>query len=105
MYLYYFCTCSFLKKKGIQSPRINAELLLAYVLKCKRLQLYLSFDRPLTQSEIDSYRDLIKRRSRFEPLQYIIGIVEFYKLEFLKKCLEFVSPSFERFLQFHFNCN
>jgi release factor glutamine methyltransferase len=72
----------YLNKKGIQSPRINSELLLAYVLNCKRLQLYLSFDRPLTQSELDSYRDLIKRRSRFEPLQYIIGIVEFYKLEF-----------------------
>jgi release factor glutamine methyltransferase len=72
----------FLQKKGIQSPRINAELLLASVLKCKRLQLYLSFDRPLKQNEIDDYRELIKRRSNFEPLQYITRFVEFYNLEF-----------------------
>jgi release factor glutamine methyltransferase len=72
----------FLQKKGIQSPRINAELLLASVLKCKRLQLYLSFDRPLKQNEIDDYRKLIKRRSNFEPLQYITRYVEFYNLEF-----------------------
>ncbi len=71
----------FLQKKGIQSPRINAELLLASVLKCKRLQLYLSFDRPLKQYELDSYRVLIKRRGYFEPLQYITGSVEFYNLE------------------------
>jgi release factor glutamine methyltransferase len=72
----------FLQKKGIQSPRINAELLLASVLKCKRLQLYLSFDRPLKQNELDAYREMIKRRSSFEPLQYITGYVEFYNLEF-----------------------
>jgi len=72
----------FLQKKGIQSPRINAELLLASVLKCKRLQLYLSFDRPLKQNELDDYREMIKRRSSFEPLQYITGYVEFYNLEF-----------------------
>jgi release factor glutamine methyltransferase len=71
-----------LQKKGIQSPRINAELLLASVLKCKRLQLYLSFDRPLKQNELDEYRKMIKRRSSFEPLQYITGFVEFYNLEF-----------------------
>jgi len=72
----------FLQKKGIQSPRINAELLLASVLKCKRLQLYLSFDRPLKQNELDEYRRMIKRRSSFEPLQYITGHVEFCNLEY-----------------------
>ena len=72
----------FLQKKGIQSPRINAELLLASVLQCKRLQLYLSFDRPLKQNELDEYRRMIKRRSVFEPLQYITGFVDFYNLEF-----------------------
>lgn len=75
-------SADFLQKKGIQSPRINAEILLAFVLKCKRLQLYLSFDRPLKQNELDDYREMIKRRSSFEPLQYITGYVEFYNLEF-----------------------
>lgn len=77
----------YLKNKGIDSPRINAELLLAKVLSCKRLDLYLSFDRPLIENELTIYRDFIKRRSKNEPLQYIVGSVEFYGLEFI------VNPS------------
>jgi release factor glutamine methyltransferase len=72
----------YLNNKGIESPRINAELLLAHILNCKRLNLYLSFDRPLTEEEIYKYRELLKRRSKFEPLQYIIGNVEFYGIDF-----------------------
>jgi release factor glutamine methyltransferase len=72
----------YLEKKGIESPRMNAELLLADVLKCKRLELYLMYDRPLTEKELTEYREYLKRRSTFEPVQYIIGTVEFYGLEF-----------------------
>lgn len=72
----------YLQKKGIESPRINAELLLAHILNCKRLDLYLAFDRPLTENETNLYREFLKRRSNFEPLQYIIGSVEFYGLNF-----------------------
>jgi release factor glutamine methyltransferase len=72
----------YLKKKGIESPRINAELLLAHILNCKRLDLYLSYDRPLNNDEITQYRDFIKRRGQFEPYQYIVGSVEFYGLKF-----------------------
>ncbi len=70
----------YLKNKGIESPRLNAELLLMHVLKCKRLDLYLLFERPLTKDETDLYRAYLKRRSKFEPLQYIMGEVEFYGL-------------------------
>ena len=77
----------YLKNKGIESPRINAELLLAHILNCKRLNLYLTFDRPLTEEELVQYRSLLKRRVTFEPLQYIIGKVEFYGIEFI------VNPS------------
>ncbi len=70
----------FLGQKGIESPRINAELLLADVIGCKRLDLYLAFDRPLADIELNKYREWIKRRAGFEPLQYIIGTVEFYGL-------------------------
>jgi len=73
----------YLKNKGIESARINAELLLAKVLNCKRLDLYLAFDRPLVENELTVYRDFIKRRSKNEPLQYIVGSVEFYGLEFI----------------------
>jgi release factor glutamine methyltransferase len=72
----------YLKNKGIESPRINAELLLAHILNCKRLNLYLSFEKPLSEEELNKYRELLKRRSKFEPLQYIIGKVEFYGIDF-----------------------
>ncbi len=72
----------YLEKKGIDSPRMNAELLLADILKCKRLELYLMYDRPLNEKELTEYREYLKRRSTFEPAQYIIGTVEFYGLEF-----------------------
>src|SRR4030066_2469653 len=71
----------YLSQKGIESPRINAELLLANILCCKRLDLYLSFERPLSEAEMQKYREHIKRRGTFEPLQYIVGKVEFYGLE------------------------
>jgi release factor glutamine methyltransferase len=72
----------FLEKKRIESPRINAELLLADILGCKRLDLYLSFDRPLSEGEKIKYREYVQRRAKFEPLQYILGYVEFYGLRF-----------------------
>ena len=72
----------YLSKKNIEHPRINAENLLSHVLKCKRLDLYLAFDRPLKEDEIDDYRELIRRRGTAEPLQYIIGNVEFYGMTF-----------------------
>lgn len=72
----------YLTKKGVDSARTNAELLLADILKCKRLDLYLSFDRPLDEKETKIYRDYITRRGQREPLQYITGKVEFYGLEF-----------------------
>ena len=72
----------YLQSKGIESPRINAELLLANILNCKRLDIYLKFDQPLKEDEIKIYREYIRRRGKFEPLQYIIGSVEFFGLEF-----------------------
>ena len=72
----------YLSQKGIESPRTNAELLLADILHCKRLDLYLSFERPLSEDEVKKFRDYIKRRGHFEPLQYIVGKVEFCGLEF-----------------------
>ena len=67
----------FLNSKGIDSARLNAELLLANILNCKRLDLYLMYDKPLKQDELDLFREYLKRRSTFEPFQYIIGKVEY----------------------------
>ena len=75
-------TTDYLAQKGIDSPRANAEILLADILRCKRLNLYLMFDRPLTKDETEKYREYLKRRSKFEPLQYITGTVDFFGMQF-----------------------
>jgi len=71
----------YLNQKGIESGRANAELILAFIINCKRLDLYLLFDRPLTDNELQLYREFLKRRGMFEPLQYILGKTEFFGLE------------------------
>lgn len=75
-------SAQYLDKKGIESSRMNAELLLAAIIGCKRLDLYLSYDKPLSEQEVNKYREFIRRRGTFEPLQYITGKVEFFGLEF-----------------------
>ena len=67
----------YLDSKGIESPRLNAEWLLAHTLGKERIELYLQFDRLLTKSETDEYRSLIKERVKNKPLQYIIGEADF----------------------------
>lgn len=73
---------TYLEKKGVESARTNAELLLADILNCKRLELYLSFDKPLKENELDIYREFIKKRGQRIPLQYILGYVDFYGYKF-----------------------
>jgi release factor glutamine methyltransferase len=68
---------SWLAERGVESARLDAELLLAGVLGLKRLDLYLQHDRPLTAAELERYRDAVRRRGRREPLQYILGVVDF----------------------------
>ncbi len=70
-------TTEFLQKHGIESPRLNAELIVGHSLGLKRMQLYLQFERPLAETELAKIRPLVKRRSEREPLQYIVGTTEF----------------------------
>jgi release factor glutamine methyltransferase len=74
-------TTDFLAAKGIESPRLNAELLIGHALSRKRMQLYLEFERPLTESELESIRPLVRRRAQHEPVQYILGETEFHGLK------------------------
>lgn len=80
-------SADYLKQKGIDSPRLGAEILLAHQLHLTRVKLYLQYDQPLTEQEVEGYRALIRRRLSREPVQYITGTQEFWSMEFI------VNPS------------
>lgn len=74
-------TTEFFAGKGIESPRLNAELLVGHALGKKRMQLYLEFERPLVEAELEKIRPLVRRRAQHEPVQYIVGETEFFGLK------------------------
>jgi release factor glutamine methyltransferase len=74
-------TTEFFAARGIESPRLNAELLIGHALGLKRMQLYLQFERPLTEPELETLRPLVRRRGQHEPVQYIIGETDFHGLK------------------------
>ncbi len=70
-------TTEFLASRGVESPRLSAEHLVGHALGLNRMRLYLEFERPLTEPELVCIRPLVKRRSQREPLQHILGEVDF----------------------------
>ena len=74
-------SAEYLDGKGVDRARLDAELLLAWVLGLSRLELYLQYDRPLSSEERDRFRPLLRRRADREPLQYILGSGSFRELD------------------------
>ncbi len=75
-------TSTYFSSKSISNARLDAEWLLANVLNCTRLDLYLQFERILTPDERTQYREFVQRRTQREPVQYILGQAEFRGLVF-----------------------
>jgi len=74
-------TADFFERKGIEQPRLNAELVIGHSLQLDRMQLYLQFERPLTENDLVPIRERVRRRATREPLQYVLGTAAFHDLE------------------------
>jgi len=77
-----FWTSDYFSEKDIPSPHLNAELLIAHVLECSRLDLYMKYDRPLAEKDLSHIKKLIKSRASHYPIQYLLGVTEFYGIPF-----------------------
>jgi release factor glutamine methyltransferase len=75
-------TTAHLKKHGSDTPRLDAEILLAHARGCRRIELYTRFDEVLSERERSAMRDLVRRRAQSEPVAYLVGHREFFSLDF-----------------------
>ncbi len=73
-------TSEFFASKGVESPRLDAELVVSHVLGIPRMGLYMGFEAPVADSNLAAIRELVRRRGKREPLQYILGFTEFHGL-------------------------
>src|SRR5687767_9782332 len=75
-------TTDFLQKHGSESPRLDAEVLLAYARGCERIALYTAFSEEVSEGVRGKFRDLVKKRSEGMPVAYLVGKKEFFSLSF-----------------------
>jgi release factor glutamine methyltransferase len=74
-------TTEFFAQHGVENARLNAELIVAHGLGLNRMQVYLQFERPLTEAQLEAIRPLVRRRGRREPLAYVLGTAAFGDLK------------------------
>lgn len=72
----------YFEPRGVDSPRVVAEMLLSYVIGCERMRLYMDVDRPASPMELETLRDLVRRAGKHEPVQYLVGHASFFSREF-----------------------
>ena len=90
---------SYFQEKGFRNPRAEIEWLLRSVLDCSRMDVYLRFEEPLSQSQLDTLRTYVKRRLNKEPLQYITGSCDFYGRNYFVNEIEYnpnIFPAYNR---------
>lgn len=75
-------TTKFFSDKKLDSPRLDAEVLLSHVLVCRRIDLYTMFDAEVLPADRATFRDLVRQRSQGKPVAYLVGRREFYSLDF-----------------------
>lgn len=75
-------TKQYFADKGVENPRLDAEILLCAVLQCERISLYVDFERPLTEEELAQFKKYVVRRAEHEPLAYILGEKAFMRNSF-----------------------
>src|SRR5437763_16540230 len=75
-------TAPFFARREVDSPRLSAELLLSHVLHVPRIKLYTDYERPLSDKDLTTYRELVRRASAQEPIAYLTGTAHFFNLEF-----------------------
>lgn len=91
---------AYLGDKAVPSPRLSIEWILSHILACKRLDLYLKFDRPISPEELSAIKPLLLRRAKHEPLQYITGSTDFFGLELqTRPCALIPRPETEQLVE------
>ena len=75
-------TTEYFQRQGVESARLTIELMVAHVLRRKRLELYLDFEREIAEPTLGTLREMVKRRAAGEPLQYVLGVANFCGLDF-----------------------